>query len=208
MIWISIGLVLLILYLAIPKKKRKTPEEPEKTPPLHEIIKAEIEREEAKISKVCQGEETFPYRLVDSVLTYKECVFYQSLLPITTKLGLTVFAKMRIADLVTVPKDNKDYMKWFNYIRSKHIDFIVCQGFKPVLLIEVDDRTHNWANRIKRDEFVDKIFVQLKLPIFHLRSWDNEELEKQIISVLTPNSKGAPPRQPFAARGDVPAPPE
>lgn len=125
-------------------------------------------------------EDVFPYVLNDSVFSNKESKFYKSLKPIIEKLDLTAFTKMRIADLVSIPKDNPQYMKWFNYIKSKHIDFIICRENKPVLLIEVDDSTHDRDSRKKRDELVDKIFNQLNFPILHIRLWNDDELESQI----------------------------
>jgi hypothetical protein len=127
---------------------------------------------------------SYPYRLNDSVLTEKETAFYYSLTPILFKLRLNVFAKMRIADIVHIPSNHPQYMKWFNKIKSKHIDFIICKETRPVLLIEVDDYTHDRLSRKKRDEFVDKIFHTLNLPILHIRTWTEEALEHQIKETL------------------------
>lgn len=136
-----------------------------------------------KVQPQPQGEK-FPYILVDSVFTHKESLFCSSLVPIANKLGLNMLVKMRIADLIYVPRNHPEYMRWFNYIRSKHIDFIICDGAKPVLLIEVDDSTHDRPSRQKRDDFVDKIFNQLNLPIIHIRTWSDEGLEQIITEAL------------------------
>ncbi|MDR2531364.1 MAG: DUF2726 domain-containing protein [Oscillospiraceae bacterium] len=75
-------------------------------------------------------------------------MFYHALFPIAYALGLTIFTKMRIADLVYIPKNHPEFIRWFNYIRSKHVDFILCNAeLKPVLIIEIDDNTHNCENR-------------------------------------------------------------
>jgi len=146
-------------------------------------IKHEIE----PISEIqeIQQEEKFPYILVDSVMSEKENKFCKSLIPIANKLGLNIFIKMRLADLVYVPKNHPEYMRWFNYIKAKHVDFILCRVTKPVLLIEVDDYTHDRPSRQKRDEFVDKIFKQVGLPILHFRQWTENELETKITQTLT-----------------------
>jgi len=129
-------------------------------------------------------QEIFPYVLSNSILTYKESMFFQTLIPITAKFGLNVFTKMRVADLVYVPKHHPEYMKWFNYIRSKHIDFIICRELRPVLLIEVDDGTHDRISNKKRDDFKDKVFHQLGLPLLRVRRWQSDELEMQIANIL------------------------
>lgn len=134
-----------------------------------------------KVSATDSINDDFPYKLTKTVFSDKEAIFYHALLPITTKLNLTVFTKMRVADLLWLPKNHPEYIRWFNYIRSKHIDFVLCnKDLEPVLLIEIDDNTHNSDKRKKRDEFIDKVFEKLNLPIIHTRRWQNEELENQI----------------------------
>jgi hypothetical protein len=139
--------------------------------PIQNIAEPEVPKDEA-----------FPYTLNDSLLTHKESLFYRALTPITASLGLTVFAKIRLADIVSTPKGTE--VKWFNYIKAKHVDFIVCRELRPVLLIEVDDSTHDRPDRKERDDFVDKIFAQLGLPLLHIRRWQGDELEKQIKEAL------------------------
>lgn len=127
-------------------------------------------------------EQQFPYFLVNKVLTNREHTFYNSLKPITDKYGLLLFTKMRIADLVYIPAGRRDYMRWFNYIRAKHIDFIICNtNLEIKMLIELDDYTHQRADRIRRDEFVDKIFNPFHVKLLHVYSWNDEELEKIIV---------------------------
>lgn len=49
--------------------------------------------------------------------------------------------------------ESKDeYMKYFNKIRSKSLDFVVCEkDFSIVAAIELDDRSHEREERIKAD---------------------------------------------------------
>lgn len=122
-----------------------------------------------------------PYILNQNFLTNKEYKFYKSLKPIADKYGLEIICKVRLADLVIIPKNINNYMKWFNHIKAKHIDFVLCSSeMKPVLLIEVDDYTHQWNNRQRRDEFVDSIFNGTAIKLIHILTWTNEQLEEQI----------------------------
>ncbi len=129
--------------------------------------------------------DSLPYYKVNSVFNNKEGKFYASLKRIADEFDLTIFSKMRIADLVQVPKDTPHYIRWFNYIKAKHVDFIlVDKAFKPVLIIEVDDASHNQQKRIERDDFVDKVFGHVGLKIMHLRLWKDDELRIQIMNAV------------------------
>jgi len=127
----------------------------------------------------------YPYILTNSVFTPKEKLFYNSLKKITDELGLTVFTKMRIADLVYLPRNHPEYMRWFNYIKAKHVDFIICDNaHRPLLIIECDDKTHYRQSRKKRDEFVDEIFRQLNFKVIHIMTWNDTELKQLIFNLL------------------------
>lgn len=142
-------------------------------------------QEEPSENPDLKDNEKFPYVLNSALLTNKEAKFYKSLKPIADKLNLSIFSKIRIADIVSAPKDTQNYIKWFNYIKSKHVDFVLFDDkFKPLLVIEVDDLTHDTAKGIKRDEFVDKVFNQVGLKILHIRLWKDEELTKQVVQAL------------------------
>lgn len=132
---------------------------------------------------------TYPYILKNRVFSDKEGYFYRDVRQIADKLGLIVFTKMRIADLLEVPKNHPDYMKWFNMIKAKHIDFIlVDSSYHIKLLVEVDDPSHNRPDRQARDQEVDEIFRQQGLEVLHLRVWGKQygadDLETIITSAL------------------------
>ncbi len=58
-----------------------------------------------------------------------------------------------------------------NKIKSRHIDFLICdrESTKPLLAIELDGYSHNNYNRIKRDDFVDSAYKDIRLPVERLR---------------------------------------
>lgn len=131
----------------------------------------------------------YPYKLTQSIFSPKEGYFYRDVRPIADKLGLLVFTKMRLADLLYIPKGTADYQKWFNRIKAKHIDFILVDREMNIkLLVEVDDPTHNKPDRQARDEEVDEIFRQQGLEVLHLRAWGKQygadDLETIITSAL------------------------
>lgn len=128
----------------------------------------------------------YPYTLNKRIFSPKEGYFYRDVRPIADKLGLIVFTKMRLADLLEVPKGTKDYTKWFNRIKAKHIDFIfVDKEYHIRLLVEVDDPTHNRPDRQARDEAVDEMFRQVGLEVLHLRAWGKQYGAEDLETIIT-----------------------
>lgn len=178
-IWI-VGFAVLVFVISAIYYMNKKPEAPqndkEKT--------NEEEKEEKPLGKV-----EYPYKLTKSIFSPKEGYFFRDVRPIADKLGLLVFTKMRIADLLYIPEGTADFQKWFNRIKAKHIDFIfVDREMHIKLLVEIDDPTHNRADRKARDEEVDEMFKQQGLQVIHLRAWGKqygaEDLETIITSAL------------------------
>ena len=108
----------------------------------------------------------------DSLLTNSEKKFYFVLADILQD-NFHIFSKVRIADIVHVPEWYKTYywaVYWWNRIKSKHVDFLICDklSFEPLLVIEVDDPSHLQPDRKKRDGLVNFVFRKAHLPILHL----------------------------------------
>ena len=83
----------------------------------------------------------------------------------------TLFAKVRLADLVYVSKGTDSWQAHFNRINRKHVDFVLCnRDLAPVVAIELDDSSHDEEEREARDEFVDQVLASAALPIVHIRA--------------------------------------
>ena len=114
------------------------------------------------------------------LLTKTELKFYRELINVTNELDLVVFPKIRLADIFK----NQSY-KEFNKIKSKHIDFLLCEktNCKIKLAIELDDYTHNKERVIKNDIFKNEIFKQTNLPLIRImvnNEYNMEELKQKI----------------------------
>lgn len=172
-IFIYIAVMIYIIYKFEKNSKRKT-----STTNIKQIQNQEIKQNEQEKTQSTK----FPYYLVTTVLSTKEQAFYRTLKPIADELGLIIFSKMRIVDIVNVPQNHPEYIKWFNYVKAKHIDFILCdQNFKIYKLIEVDDYTHQYKKRQERDIFVNEIFQQLNVDLLRYYQWTPEQLRKDLI---------------------------
>lgn len=129
--------------------------------------------------------ENFPYRK-KYLLTKNELEFYKCLKIIADELNLCVLSKIRLADLIEIygHKNNSEYFKYFGKIKAKHIDFALAkkENLEIILLIELDDFSHNRQDRKLRDEFIDKICKQCNYKILHTQ--DNILLKEKIISKI------------------------
>lgn len=103
------------------------------------------------------------------LLTKHEYYFYKNLKQITDKYDLQILTKIRLADLVEVNKglSRREWGMYFGKIKSKHVDFAIADNMKIVLIIELDDRTHQYQNRIERDMFVDDVMKVCGYYIIH-----------------------------------------
>ena len=103
------------------------------------------------------------------LLTPNESRNYHALKAAADKKGYIINSKVRLADIVK-PKSGKDYMSNFGRIKSKHVDFVVCDRNMHVkAIIELDDRSHDRADRQARDKFVDEILTATGYKIIHTR---------------------------------------
>ena len=123
-----------------------------------------------------EDREAWPYKKKNYFFNQSERKFYYTLSDI---LGdkYFLFSKVRILDLLYLPKYQQNSYLYRNKIQSKHIDFLVCdkQNIKPLLIIELDGNSHLRKDRIERDKFVNEIFRDAGLPIIHIKVSDSND---------------------------------
>lgn len=126
-----------------------------------------------------------PYRRRDYLLTSAEKNFYLILKQVADQLNYVIFAKVRLEDLIWIPKYTPNLLKWRGYVRSRHIDFILCdnQQIRPLLAIELDDSSHMRWDRMDRDAKVDRILGDAGLPILHVKNQYSYVLEGLITQI-------------------------
>ena len=139
------------------------------------------------------GVDTLPYLHKDYLLTKAERKFFDVLHAVVSK-QCHLFAMVRLADLIYIPKGTEKRQSHFNRIQSKHVDFVLCNKteLKPILAIELDDSSHQRADRKKRDEFLNKALEQAGLPLLRIpvrSGYDPQEIKQKIQAKLTRNSE-------------------
>ncbi len=116
--------------------------------------------------------ESYPYQPQKSILTDAELSFYHVL--ITALNGrLTTCVQIPLISLI-YPKtgNHKRNNTYRNKIDRKRVDFVLCdpQTLRPMLVIELDDSTHQRTSRQKRDTFVEKALEAAKIPIMRVKT--------------------------------------
>ena len=140
------------------------------------IIEKKIENIDSNLENINYNEK---YIKKDYLLTKTELKFYKSLKQITDELNLVIWAQVTLYQIV----QNKSF-KDFNKIQSKSIDFVIAEpNLKIKLCIELDDYTHQKSKRIKRDEFINKLFTDLNIKLIRIQVqnfYNLEELKNKI----------------------------
>lgn len=107
------------------------------------------------------------------LFTYNEKDAYNKLKPIADELGYTVFAKVRLLDLLEPVKGNPKYKTYFYKIQAKHVDFVLCdKKLVARYIIELDDGSHDTAERRERDKFVNEVVQSVGYQIIRVRAID------------------------------------
>lgn len=108
------------------------------------------------------------------LFSYNEKDAYTKLKPIAEELGYTVFAKVRLLDLLEPVKGTKKYKTYFYKVQAKHVDFVLCDAkLVARYIIELDDNSHNTEKRKERDSFVDEVVQSVGYKIIHVRAIDD-----------------------------------
>lgn len=110
--------------------------------------------------------ETATYGRRIYLLTPSESDFYRILRTVLAD-DWHAFAQVRVADLVAITgRSIRTRRLALNKISSKSVDYVICDPqFRPRLVIELNDRTHDLEHRQERDRFVAKICQRAELPL-------------------------------------------
>ena len=116
------------------------------------------------------GAPAYPFHLRDDFLSPAELSFFQVLRSVTGQ-QVVACAKVSLGDLFFAqtgdPRKNRAVA---NRIDRKHVDFLLCESatMRPMLGIELDDRSHERPERKARDELVDGVFAAAGLPLLRV----------------------------------------
>jgi hypothetical protein len=105
-----------------------------------------------------------------------------------------VFAKVRLADVIRPKAGRGDGKAWgaaFARIKSKHLDFLLCDHatFDAVCGVELDDKSHARADRAERDGFLERAMKGAGVPLARFpvrRDYKAADIVKVIKDAISP----------------------
>lgn len=119
-----------------------------------------------------------PYRLKRSFFTSSEQMFY-SLLQQQVQDKYSILSKVRLEDII---ESTDPSYKFRNTIKSRHIDFILLDktNYHIKCAIELDGSSHNSMKAQKGDEFKNKLFNHINIPLHRIKVGTDfsEEIQK------------------------------
>lgn len=131
----------------------------------------------------------FPYRVRDDFLSPAEHSFYQVLKNVAGA-RVHICPKVSLSDLFYVKSnDSSEWRIYTNKIDRKHVDFVLCdpQTMTPLAGVELDDKSHQRADRKARDSLVEDVFAAAGLELLRVpvkRGYQHQELAALIENVL------------------------
>jgi hypothetical protein len=144
-----------------------------------------VARDAAKPAELGIASQDGPrYQKNRSLLTRAEHSLHQALLRANDNEYL-IYPKVRMGDFVYLANEPEDRKFHVNQVLCKHVDFLFCdpRTLEPLLVIELDDRSHRQYVQIERDEFKDKTFAAIGLPWLRIvaqSEYDSATLRSQI----------------------------
>lgn len=121
-----------------------------------------------------------------ALLTPTEAAFFPVIDEIAADYGLYLFSKVRFADVAKTARaeDYNTYMRYFGKVKSKHLDFVLCDSdFIPVVVVELDDPSHlNKPNR-ENDLLKDVVLESINIPLIRVpvaNRYDQKKLARKI----------------------------
>lgn len=102
--------------------------------------------------------------------TKNENLFYRTLVEVLKNENVVIFSKVRMVDVIEIPRKQENFMHYFNKMKAKHIDFLICdkEFFEPIYCIELDDKSHLQEKRVERDILVNEMFKKAGMPLIRI----------------------------------------
>jgi hypothetical protein len=127
---------------------------------------------------------TLPYTKANSLVTDGEREFHHVLRRVVGERW-AIHPKVRLEDIAGVPEGTPGRYKYRNYVRSSHVDFLLCTAdtASPVLAIELDDSSHVTPSAQRRDALKDSILSSAGLPLLRV-PWQPSYDEHRLASAI------------------------
>ena len=137
------------------------------------------------------------YRVKETMMSSSERLFFENC---KHALGpdYDIYPQVNLDKIFKVDYLN-DYRRFLIYLRKinqKSVDFLIVNKNtqSPIFAIELDDSTHNYEDRKKRDSFVNSLFNYQKLPLLRFDSgnYPSEKLKSVFEKYLSYSRNSEP----------------
>ena len=99
-------------------------------------------------------------------------IFYGVLKKKCDAADLLICPKVRLEDFIRVTA--RERMKYRGYIKSRHVDFLICDSSLHILAaIELDDPSHDSEQAKQTDHFKNRLYAAIGLPLFRIKTGQN-----------------------------------
>lgn len=104
-----------------------------------------------------------------SLVTHNEGKLYRSLLSAVAG-DYEVMSKVRLWDFIWLVNEPPDRKQHLGHLSCRHVDFLLCTpgSLKPLLVIELDDKSHLNAYAQEADRYKNELFAAAGLPLLRL----------------------------------------
>jgi very-short-patch-repair endonuclease len=130
----------------------------------------------------------YSYKRKDLLMSLAEHKFFDVLVEALGK-QYHVFPQIHLDDILEHKIEGQNWKGAFRHIDEKSIDYVICDkvNIKPLLAIELDDRTHEREDRKVRDDEVKRILHEAGLPLLRFGnhgSFEREEIRRIVLEKL------------------------
>lgn len=140
------------------------------------------EKEEVKKKSI------YKYTRKDFLISRPEHEFFDILVEI---LGSKyhIFTQVHLPTILDHKIKGQTWKAAFSHINGKSVDFVICDKkyIKPLLAIELDDKSHDRIDRIERDSEVERMLEEAGMPLVRFGnngSFNKEEINRLIVEKL------------------------
>ena len=105
-----------------------------------------------------------------------------------------VIPQVHLSALLNHKVKGQNWSAAFRHINGKSVDFVLVgkESYKIICAIELDDSTHDRADRKERDNEIERIFNEAKIPLARINKFENmtkQEIAKVITDAIGINTE-------------------
>lgn len=141
-----------------------------------------------KDTKKQENKPIYGYKCKDFLMTKSEHEFFDILIDIAGD-QYYIFPQIHLSTFLDNKIVGQNWRAAFKHINEKSVDYIICDKsyIKPIIAIELDDKTHEKDDRKERDYEVERILKEAGLILLRFKNngfFNREEIKESISEKL------------------------